>query len=358
MRFIHIADVHLGAVPDSGCPWSASREKEIWEAFQKVVALVKKENIDLLLIAGDLFHRQPLLRQLREINYLFSGIPKTQVVWMAGNHDYMKEDSAYRKIQWAENVHGFFSQKPEVIYLSRLHTWVYGLSYEQREITERLYDSIRPNGKQGYHILLAHGGDEKHIPFGKEIADGFTYVALGHIHKPQVIIPDRMVYAGSLEPLEKNDVGARGMVYGQITGGVWDADTPGADVKIQTGFVPMAYRSYLPLEIAIHSGTTQLGLEQKIREAIEQKGRKNIYLIRLKGFRNPDMEFEKEPLYKLGNVVEIKDDTRPCYDLEKLKKQQEGTLIGEYIRSFDGKEGAVEQKALYYGLQALMEPEL
>lgn len=26
MRFIHMADVHLGAVPDSGCPWSAFRE--------------------------------------------------------------------------------------------------------------------------------------------------------------------------------------------------------------------------------------------------------------------------------------------------------------------------------------------
>ena len=25
MRFIHIADVHLGAVPDAGCPWSAYR---------------------------------------------------------------------------------------------------------------------------------------------------------------------------------------------------------------------------------------------------------------------------------------------------------------------------------------------
>ena len=86
-----------------------------------------------------------------------------------------------------------------------------------------------------------------------------------------------------------------------------------------------------------------------------QKGRKNIYLIHLKGFRNPDMEFEKERLYSLGNVVEVTDDTRPCYDLEKLRKQQEGTLVGEYIRSFDGKEGTVEQKALYYGLQALME---
>ena len=31
MRFIHLADVHLGAVPDRGCPWSDKRENEIWE---------------------------------------------------------------------------------------------------------------------------------------------------------------------------------------------------------------------------------------------------------------------------------------------------------------------------------------
>ena len=28
MRFIHLADVHLGAVPDRGCPWSKEREEE------------------------------------------------------------------------------------------------------------------------------------------------------------------------------------------------------------------------------------------------------------------------------------------------------------------------------------------
>ena len=83
MRFIHIADVHLGAVPDSGCPWSASREKEIWDTFKKVIALAGKEKLDLLLIAGDLFHRQPLVREVRELNYLFSTIPEVQVVWMA-----------------------------------------------------------------------------------------------------------------------------------------------------------------------------------------------------------------------------------------------------------------------------------
>ena len=70
------------------------------------------------------------------------------------------------------------------------------------------------------------------------------------------------------------------------------------------------------------------------------------------------MDFDMEPLYQMGNVVEAEDASLPFYDLEKLKKQQEGTLIGEYISCFDGKNGILEQKALYYGLQALMEEEL
>jgi len=38
MRFIHLADVHLGAVPDRGCPWSKEREEEIWSTFRRVIA--------------------------------------------------------------------------------------------------------------------------------------------------------------------------------------------------------------------------------------------------------------------------------------------------------------------------------
>ena len=96
MRFIHIADVHLGAVPDKGYPWSEEREKEIWRSFQRVICQVGRTEADLLLIAGDLFHRQPLKRELKEVNYLFSTIPDTKVILMAGNHDYIKKDSFYR----------------------------------------------------------------------------------------------------------------------------------------------------------------------------------------------------------------------------------------------------------------------
>ena len=346
MRFIHIADVHLGAVPDSGCPWCAIRGKEIWETFQKVIQIVKDEKIDLLLIAGDFFHRQPLSRELREVNDLFSTIPDTEVVWMAGNHDYMTQDSAYRKISWAENVHGFFSQKPEAIHLPGIHTWVYGLTYEHREIRENLYQGIHPNGQPGHHILLAHGGDEAHIPFTKKDLSEFDYAALGHIHKPGILVEHQAAYAGALEPLDRNDLGPHGFIYGEMKD------------RVRIKFVPAACRSYLKLDLTIHSGTTQLALERKVKDAIEQKGKENIYRVKISGYRNPDMEFDKAPVFAMGNIVEVQDETRPYYDLEKLKKQQEGTLIGEYIRCFEGREDKISQKALYYGLQALMETEL
>ena len=65
MRFIHLADVHLGAQPDQRYPWSLGRGEEIWDTFRQVIEEAGQQKIDLLLIAGDLFHGQPLLRDLR-----------------------------------------------------------------------------------------------------------------------------------------------------------------------------------------------------------------------------------------------------------------------------------------------------
>ena len=60
MKFIHIADVHLGAQPEAAV-YSQSRGRELWESFEKILGVCEDERTDLLLIAGDLFHRQPLL---------------------------------------------------------------------------------------------------------------------------------------------------------------------------------------------------------------------------------------------------------------------------------------------------------
>ena len=110
MRFIHLADVHLGAVPDRGCLWSSRREEEIWETFRRVIAGIREDPVDLLFISGDLFHRQPLMRELKEVNYLFSTIPDTRVYLMAGNHAFISRDSFNNTIELNSNLIFFRSR--------------------------------------------------------------------------------------------------------------------------------------------------------------------------------------------------------------------------------------------------------
>ena len=76
MRFIHISDVHLGVIPDVGKAWSKRRSQDVWDSFAEVVLEAGSWKADFLLISGDLFHKQPLKRELREVNYLFTQIPQ------------------------------------------------------------------------------------------------------------------------------------------------------------------------------------------------------------------------------------------------------------------------------------------
>ena len=144
IRFIHLSDVHLGAVPDRGCPWSHEREEEIWETFRRVIVGIRKNPVDLLFIAGDLFHRQPLLRELREVDDLFASIPDTRVFLMAGDHDYIKEDSFYRNFVWSRNVTFFDREQQSCVEIADKQIFVYGLSYEHPEIRIPLYDEWKP----------------------------------------------------------------------------------------------------------------------------------------------------------------------------------------------------------------------
>ena len=134
MRFIHIADVHLGMQPDAGFPWSEERGEAIWESFRRIIRLAGREKTDFLLIAGDLFQCQPLLRELKEVNDLFASIPETIVVLIAGNHDYVKRESFYRGFDWADNVVMLLSPEPECVEVPEKKTAVYGCSYDKKEI--------------------------------------------------------------------------------------------------------------------------------------------------------------------------------------------------------------------------------
>lgn len=347
MRFIHIADVHLGAEPDAGKAYSKRRAEETWDSFVQIVSLCEREQMDLLLIAGDLFHRQPLLRELKEVNELFAKLTHTEVVLIAGNHDHIRRDSYYRTFQWNENLHPLFGKNAQYVVLEQLDTAVYGFSYDTREISEARYDGLKAQHKAEIEILLAHGGDEKHIPINAHALgrNGFDYVALGHIHKPQIVVKGMAAYAGALEPIDKNDTGRHGFIRGEINNG-----------ETHFSFVPFAKREYLHLVLEVDKTMTARSVRDQILETVREKGEGNLYKFILKGFRDPELCFEREWSEIAGNILEITDETIPAYDFRKIYEENKNNLIGRYIRSFEGcTQDSVEWQALCEGIQALME---
>ena len=257
-------------------------------------------------MAGDLFHRQPLLRELKEVDGLFASLERTQVVLIAGNHDYMRRDSYYRTFQWSANVHFLGSASVEAVELPALETAVYGCSYHERQIRQPLYDSAPAAGRQKREILLAHGGDTDHIPVSREALAGlgYDYVALGHIHMSQVVIPGLAAYAGALEPTDRNDTGHHGYIQGEIT-----------EDGCRFSFVPFASREYIHCEVEVDRRTTGAGLADLIWKKIEENGIQNMYKFLLKGYRDPDTLFDLDALDRRGNIIDIVDETKPAWDL-------------------------------------------
>ncbi len=351
MKFIHIADVHLGATPDLNMPWAGDRAKEIWNSFQHIISICNEEQVDLLLIAGDLFHRQPLVRELKEVNYIFSKLNTTRVIIMAGNHDFIGARSNYQSFEWNEKVHLFMNEELETLVLEELNTEIYGFSYHTRDITEPLYDKVKPQENDRIHILLAHGGDEKDIPFNRkklQEAD-FDYIALGHIHKPE-IISEKMAYSGSLEPLDKNELGERGYILGEIL------KKEEGEYSTRISFIPNSVRQYKRIILNVDQDTTNGSLLDQGKETIEMNGVTNIYSFLIQGVRDETIHFDREALKSLGNVIEVEDQSIPDYDFDALYQENADNMIGLFIQRIrdNSKQDEVAKKALYYGIEALL----
>jgi DNA repair protein SbcD/Mre11 len=351
MKFLHIADIHLGASPDANMPWGPEREKEIWTSFQNIITICNEEEVELLLIAGDLFHRQPLMRELKEVNYILGKLVTAQVVLMAGNHDYIGTRSYYQEFDWNERVHMFLTDKMGKVEFTEVGAEVYGFSYYNRDITEPLYDGVKPEKNEKFHILLAHGGDEKNIPMNRKklLDSGFDYIALGHIHKPE-IISNHMAYSGSLEPTDKNDLGERGYILGEI-----NREASG-EITTVIRFIPSSIRTYKRINLSVDQETTNGSLLDQAKEAIHTGGANNIYTFNIQGVRDETMHFDREALIKIGNVLEAEDQSVPDYDFDALYRENADNMIGMFIQRIreNAKQDEVARKALYYGIEALL----
>lgn len=349
MKFIHIADVHWGMNPDNDKPWSRDRAQAIKDTFTEVIRQARARDVDFLFIAGDLFHRQPLLRDLKELNYLFSTIPSVQVVIIAGNHDRIRPSSALMSFTWCSNVTFLLDEELTSVYFENQNTEIHGFSYHNAEISEARLNNVTAPDTPRIHVLLAHGGDAAHLPFDKGLLPkaGFSYAALGHIHKPELDPNRSYAYPGSLEPLDKTETGRHGMIVGEISASTFHVTS--------LEFVPMAQAQYVPLIVHVTPATTNSELTARITDEIEKRGAEHIYRFRIRGMRDPDIVFDLEPLERRMQVIEVIDESEPQYDFNRLFAEHPSDMIGFYIRALEQEHASpVEKKALYYGIDALL----
>ena len=160
------------------------------KTFEKIIDLALEENVDFLLIAGDLYEHEYVARgTIRWLNDQFKRLGNTSVIIVPGNHDPYVKNSWYRSYRWNDNVHILTTENPE--YLDEnLDVYFYGIgfdSFHQDSLPVQKPPQILP---QRFNICLFHGTLDMQFtqsPYNPVTLNyltglGFDYYALGHFH--------------------------------------------------------------------------------------------------------------------------------------------------------------------------------
>ncbi|MBR6402958.1 MAG: metallophosphoesterase [Eubacterium sp.] len=348
MKFIHIADVHLFAKPDKDYEWGENRTKEIEETFEKVIDACNERDIDLLLIAGNLFDRSPSVEDLKFIDDKLDRLEKTRTILLSGSDDYIPMGLASSAYKFKSRTVLLPSGKTTNAYLKGINTCVTGYSYAKPTYTERVLEQIDPGRENAINILIGCGGDKMHMPFRKEViaAKGYDYVAMGYIRRPVHILKNRMAYAGSPEPLGPDETGRHGYVYGEIT-----------DNGTKITWCPIARRNYVDISITLNPDLSAEEITKTVEEKMMKLGNENIYKIILRGFSNNNEKIDFSRIKNRYNIREILNMTISNEDERTLRIENETNMMGSFIRevreSYTLDEN-IRAKALRYGMEALI----
>lgn len=185
MKILHTADLHLREYED-----------ERWQSLKQIMEVGKQENIELLLISGDLFDKDIDSEKLRpKIREIFSN-NKFMTILLPGNHDSNSyKDGLYfgDKVIVLNNIDLPYEFK---------NVCIWGIPFEPLSSEDilsklRLFSSKLDNTKT--NILMIHGelldtfysrndfgdeGKERYMPIKLSYFKtcGFDYVLAGHFH--------------------------------------------------------------------------------------------------------------------------------------------------------------------------------
>jgi predicted phosphodiesterase len=234
MRFLHGADIHLdsplrGLERYEGAPVDEVRGATR-RAFGNLVALARSEQVDFVVIAGDLYDGDwqdfntglCFARGMAELGE--SGIA---VYVVRGNHD--AASRLTRSLRLPTNVHLLSERAPETRVDERLGLAVHGQSFATAAVLEDLAARYPAALPQHFNLGLLHtalSGREGHAPYAPTTeqvlrAKGYDYWALGHVHAREVVSTDPwVVYPGNLQGRHVRERGAKGAELVTVEDGV------------------------------------------------------------------------------------------------------------------------------------------
>lgn len=221
MKFIHAADIHLDSAISSIKNFygqhSISIAESVQQAFRSLIDLALAENVDFVLIAGDLFDANWKdysvgLFFIQEIKRL-----KCPIYYIKGNHD--AENRLLKSLPYPDHFHIFDSTKAESIINDQLKVALHGQSYKMYETREDLASNY-PSFIPGYcNIGLLHtsgvknNSEEPYAPFDLDqlMSKNYQYWALGHIHQNQILSKSPyLVYSGVIQGRHIRETGSKG----------------------------------------------------------------------------------------------------------------------------------------------------
>lgn len=238
LSFVHAADLHLDS-PFTGIsgidPELGERlAKTTFQAYEAIIELCMEEEVDFLLIAGDVYDSadKSLYAQVRFIEGLrkleTAGI---QVFICHGNHDPL--DGWSVSLTWPENVHIMSGDRAEVVEFKKegeTAAVIVGMSYPTRHIMKNLVKNFpRKEDNWPFTIGLLHcsvGSNPEHDPYAPcTLQDlrkiNYDYWALGHIHTPSIVCKEApvVIYPGNPQGRHPGENGARGCFVVDVSSG-------------------------------------------------------------------------------------------------------------------------------------------
>jgi len=352
IKIIHGADFHLDS-PFSGLTpeRAAQRRGEQRELLDRLAALAREKQADLVLLAGDLLDSERVFRETAQaLSTALASIP-CPVFIAPGNHDFYGPRSVWTALDWPENVHIF--DELEQVELPGCTLWGRAFSDPHQAACPLRGIAVPDDGR--LHLAVLHGnvggaeGDYGPITPGDIAASGLDYLALGHIHKraePARYGNTLCAWPGCPEGQGFDELGEKVFYEGTLS----------EDGTVSLAFVPFAGRRYEILEVDVTGRDPRAALEATLPP--DTAG--DLYRILLAGETGEggvDTASLEAALADRFYALEIRDMTRMAEDVWARAGEDSlrGLFLQELQKRLEGDSQAREivSQAARFGLAAL-----